>query len=102
MSSDKITVFIVLRKETRVCEYGDKHTVSICTRKFLYPTGQTWVHDNGYEKRVQPVFRDAQGREWRKCVNIDYSNNVYYASTGLPSGYTSLPYNGIEERNDVH
>lgn len=90
---NKLVVYVVIGKEERTCEYGGKHRVTLCTKKFLYPTGETWVHDNGYEYNVLPTFKDGQGRVWKKYVTIDYSNNVYYAHDDLIAT-TRLPYSG--------
>lgn len=94
--TDKITVYITVGREDRVCQFGDKHLVDFYARKFLYPTGETWICDNGYERLTLPTYRDYQGRVWRKHVTIDYSNNVFYISDEGAFGSARKPLRGVD------
>lgn len=86
-------LFVTLGKEWRVCEYGDRHSVTLYTEKFVTDTGKTHVHDNGYEKRVHKIYVDYQGREWKCRNSIDHT---YYTCDELKLyAEGRKPYNGI-------
>lgn len=71
---------------TLYCEVGERRfavlareqKVPVCAVKRVRLTDETWVCDNGYERTLEPVYRDAQGRLYKRFVTVDYFNNVSY------------------------
>lgn len=94
MELEKIAVFRKLGLTKETCSLDHAHDVTIYARKVLHLTDQKWLCDNGYERTVQPIYVDAQGREYRRVVTIDYFNNVYYTrydKDGTATHWTTRP-----------
>jgi len=90
-----ITVYAVLGHEAVSCEYGE-HGANIVTVKRLGPVVGHREYDNGYEKRMTDLRRDAQGRTYHCHIEIDFFNNVSWVR--IEDGVrfrTSLPYNEV-------
>lgn len=81
--TDSIKVWREWRTEKRVCQYGE-HDVTIYLGKIIYDTGETYIHDNGYEKNVAPIYKDRQGRLYYKRIEIDYYAGVYFIRQDEP------------------
>lgn len=73
-----IEVYTVLFEQDRVCDFGEKHRVTVNAKKILGPVCGRRQHDNGYEKRMTEVRMDEQGRMYHCHVEIDFYNNVWW------------------------
>lgn len=82
------TIYPKIRTEERVCEYGDKHRITVYGKKRVRFIG-IHIHDNGYEQLEMPIYRDAQGRRWFGARSYDYTARTYYTCT-LPHGGGTL------------
>lgn len=81
--SKRLVLYSRLGEEAVVCSFGEKHERFVYTRKFVY-WASTWQMDNGYYKKVMPVFEDAQGRRYYQHETIDYANNSFFVREGTP------------------
>ena len=81
---------------TEKCDLGKDHTVTYWARKVLTETGETRLHDNGYEKRQTALATDPQGRTYHKHVNIDYFNNILWIRDEDKTHFYPRPHgNGV-------
>ena len=85
---DGFEVHHTVRTEERKCEYGYKHMVDLYETTTIYPTGRTWLCDNGYTKEQEPVYEDAEGREYLAKPPIDYYGGTAYLRPKDDGGYT--------------
>jgi hypothetical protein len=74
-----VTVVREAGQVEETCNLGHKHTVKVWARKVLGPVVEMREHNNGYERRMTEVRKDAQGREYHEHITIDYSNNISWA-----------------------
>lgn len=82
---DTRTVYRTVGRVVETCAYGCEHEVAYVEVKHLTATGQTRVHDNGYEQRETPLYVDAQGRTYHQHVSIDYFNNITFVRDDDPN-----------------
>ena len=77
-----VTVHRVIGMEERECSLGETHKVSIYAEKHLWLTDETRINDvtSGYSDsvRVNPVYRDGQGRRYDTYYAVDYYAVVSY------------------------
>lgn len=78
MSQKRIKVWARIREGEEICSLGCKHQVKYWSCKILTDTGETYFHDNGYEKNRAGIYVDTQGRRYYKQITIDYSGNISY------------------------
>ena len=87
----EIKVYAVLGHLPVPCEYGE-HVANIVSVKRLSPVFGQREYDNGYEKRMTDLRRDAQGRTYHQHIQIDfYSNTSWVRDEDGMRFYTSMP-----------
>lgn len=93
-----VKVYAPIGTVRRKCDY-DVHTLQVVSVKTLTLTDETYVWDNGYQRTLEPIYKDAQGRRYKKQVTIDYHGNTFYWCEEASLLFRPLPYNGL--RNSI-
>jgi hypothetical protein len=83
--SKEITVYTVLCVKTLCCDLGHKHDVQVYGEKHLRLSTRRRLNqrsggilDYGDTEYANPIYVDAQGRDWNVYISVDYSSNVHY------------------------
>ena len=103
MSSPQwITVFRVVAKENHVCDLGYLHEVPVYYQKFLSVTSRVRINPNhggvkSYSdtKHTNPIYEDAQGRDWDVYYPVDYSSGAVYVGPDGERWTTREPVHGV-------
>lgn len=90
----RVTAARDVGRTSEKCPYGETHDVTYYEVKYLTATGETRMHDNGYEQNQTPLFTDAQGRVYHQHVGIDFHNNISYVRDPGPGETNGVYFSG--------
>lgn len=97
-----VTVYRVVATEDRVCSLGFIHRVPVYYQKFLTITSRVRINPNSggclsYTDtvHVNPIYEDAQGRDWNVRYPVDYFGGPTYIGPDGEGWTTRKPEDGV-------
>ncbi len=82
MAADRVTVRHVIEVISVTCSLGHTHKYAVYEEKILTLTDEVRVKEGPYgysdSERINPIYRDAQGRLYDSYTSVDYYANTRY------------------------
>lgn len=95
-----VIVYRKVSERREVCSLGEAHVIPVYERREIYPSGESYVFDSGYDRARLGIFTDAVQREYRECRAFD-TGRRYFVEAGNSAGASIFwdPEHYVPERH---